>query len=270
MNQSTLGPTYDVASGGVVMRWRFAGAVVVVACLAACGPDSLSGLGGSSSGWIGAVATTQATTTTIVASTVRDAGTLNWVNDELAEIEGAEGQSAILSGAVARQAESSSFVQARRDEIAAVLPEIGFPVVVPATAAFVTSQLVVENQGRELSSDPAVAFGLWAVEPYTRSRSIGQVSVLQVSLDAAGAAATAEAGYDCTVYSVSRSALCALETISGIQYVRLESNTGLTHLWYSGDIRYELFVRIDVDEDIHHQMLESFAPLSGLTVTAAR
>src|SRR5690606_24646368 len=78
--------------------------------------------------------------------------------------------------------EGDRFIQASRFEIVAVVPDIEFPTVAPYGAEWVSSQLVLENNGR-LSAEPTAAFGFWSSVPYRVSRSVPQMALLRVSND---------------------------------------------------------------------------------------
>lgn len=242
--------------------------VVLATVLTACSEDSLLDLGGVSSGWIGEVATTTTTTTTTAPSTTRVVEEATWVNDTLVESDGRGEPAEVLAVVFARSDGSSSFLQASRAEIAVVVPEVRFPRILPAAASFITSQLVIESQSLTLADEPTVAFGMWSVEPYTRSRSIGQVAVLNVATDASGSAAMADGDPTCDSFADRATTLCSVESVGEGPVWRLEAESGVTHLWYRGDFRYELFARAGVAEDILRRMVETLTPLPELVEQA--
>lgn len=245
--------------------WRLLLAVVVSAGLAACSDDALSGLGGRSSGWIGEVATTATTTTTTAPARTRTVVDVDWVNDQFEEPEPeAEGDD-VLAAVFARSGDSSRFLQASRAEIVAVTPDVLFPSTVPAEVRFITSQLVIESRTLRLANDPTVAFGLWSVEPYTRSRSVGQVAVINVATDPAGAELAADPNTEpnCAPFS-QENRLCSIEFVTDIPVWRLEGESGLTHVWYSAPYRYSLDTRRNIDEELVHTVIGSVVPLAEL------
>ncbi len=244
---------------------RIGVALVLVATVTACSEDALGDLGGRSGGWIGDVATTVTTTTTTVPVTIRNAAEAEWVNDELNSDPNGE-PDMVLSTVFARSEGTSSFLQASRAEIAALLPEIAFPEVIPAEAAYITSQLIIESQALRLSTDPTVAFGLWSVEPYSRSRSLGQVAVINVSTDPGGAAGATDPDVEpnCDRYLATPEVTCAIEWLGELVVWRLESAEGVTHVWYDEQFRYELSARADVPEEFTHAMVAGLVPLRDL------
>jgi len=243
-------------------------AVVAIAVLgAACSDDALLDLGGRSGGWIGEVATTATTTTTTAPDPTRDASEVNWVNDDLAPPPDPDADpSAVLAQVFARTGGDSRFLQASRAEVAAVVPEVEFPEEVPAGVFYITSQLVIESRTLRLANDPTVAFGLWSVEPYTRSRSIGQLAVLNVSTDAVASevANDPNTAPTCTAFAQVADRVCGIETFDDNPVWRLESESGVTHLWYQGVYRYEVTARSGVDEELIHTLARSMVPISQL------
>lgn len=232
---------------------------------AACSDSALGDLGGRSSGWIGEVATTALSTTTTLARPTRPSSEVSWVNDELSLSTSPEGDAADVLGQVfARTGGDSRFLQASRFEIAVVTPEVDFPAEVPAGVFYITSQLVIESRTLRLANDPTVAFGMWSVEPYTRSRSIGQLAVLNVSTDpvASEVANDPNTAPTCTAFTQVPDRVCGIESLAEGTVWRLESESGVIHLWYRGIYRYELNARADVDEELIHTVIMSMQPLS--------
>lgn len=245
-------------------RWRsrllVAVAVVSMATLSACSENALGGLGGRSSGWIDEVATTRVETTTTLAASIKPTAAVQWFNDGFEPPS--DSDSTVLAEVFARSDGSSQYLQASRPEIVVLAPEVEFPDMVPAAVEYVTSQVVVESRTLRLSDNPTVAFGLWSVEPYTRSRSIGQVAVLTASLDEIAA----EVGNDpnseatCAAFTLADDRLCGVEKLGETTVWRLESAGNVTHLWYRGPYRYELSAR-SVDEEVIHTIIGEMSPL---------
>ncbi|CAN5753816.1 hypothetical protein BH23ACT5_BH23ACT5_22730 [soil metagenome] len=253
-------------SSRAVRLATFGVALAAVVALSACSDDALMDLGGRSGGWIGEVATTVTTTTTTTPVTIQPAAEAEWVNDDLGPDPGAE-PDIVLSAVFGRSEGTSSFLQASRAEIVALLPDVGFPGVIPAEAGYITSQLVIESQALRLATDPTVAFGMWSVVPYSRSRTLGQVAVLNVATDPVGAAAATNAEEEptCDRYLETPELECAIEWLEDAVVWRLESAEGITHVWYDAQFRYELSARPDVPEEFTHTMVTTLTPLSDIT-----
>lgn len=233
--------------------------------LAACSDDSLADLGGRSSDWIGEVATTVATTTTTAPVRLHSAREAEWINDEFGAPDPELEPGRVLAAVFARSGDSSQFLQASREEIVAVVPDVEFPSVLPVEVTHVTSQLVIESRELTLADDPTVAFGLWSVEPYTRSRSVGQAAVLNVSEDPDGVS-LAEAGDREEVCGslITGDRVCSAETLPGGPVWRLEDEGGVLHVWFSDPFRYELGGFRNFGEDLVHEVIGSAAPLADL------
>lgn len=244
---------------------RTTAALAVVAVMgAACSDDALGDLGGRSGGWIDEVVTTASSTTTTLPDPTRSAMEVNWVNDHLAPAPDPElGGDGVLGQVFARTGGESRFLQASRAEIAATAPEVEFPTRVPSGVSYITSQLVIESRTLRLADDPTVAFGLWSVEPYTQSRSIGQLAVLNVSTDATDSevANDPNTAPTCTAFAQVADRVCGIETFGENPVWRLESESEVTHLWYRGIYRYEMVARGGVDEELIHTAVLSMAPL---------
>ena len=220
----------------------FAGAALALV-LVACGEQGpLDGFGERSSEWVseGVVATT--TSEARVVFQVANEGLVGtadllWTNDDLGD--SAVGEPAlVVRGVWARQI-GSRFVQASRNEIAAALPTIRFPSLVPEDVAWITSQLVYDPATGHLDGNTSVAFGLWAVEPYTVTE--GQLGVLRVG------AAPGDAG-------AGRSDTVPILVPDGV-------NLG----WTEGGLRYEMFCRGSIPDAVCEAIIESFVPLSSLS-----
>ncbi len=178
--------------------------ISLLALLVACGPDPLAQVGEGSSDWI------QEPTVTTVASS--DVGGLalapvvgsDWFNNDLAPVGGTSPDE-IIAGVYARAKPSDPFVQATPAEIAIALPGVVFPSLAPPEVRYITSQLVYDLGHLTLAADEVAAFGLWTVEPYTRSRSVGQQGVFTVMADAEGLAAMASGNADTSCAAIPRS-----------------------------------------------------------------
>lgn len=245
------------------LRPALLGLALLALAAAGCSDEALGELGGRSSDWIGEVATTATTTTTLAPSQTRSATAADWHNDGLGEPDPEATPDEVLADVFARAGDSSQYLQASRAEIVAAVPGIAFPATIPASVGYITSQLVIESRVLRLSNEPTVAFGLWSVEPYTRSRSVGQVAVLNVSTDPNGAEVAADPNTEATCAAfTSENRVCGVEDFLDHPVWRLEGESGVTHLWYRDQYRYELEGR--VDEEVMHDVIASMAPLAEL------
>lgn len=233
--------------------------------LASCSEDSLIDLGGRSSDWIGEVATTATTTSTTQPVLTYSAMEADWINDRFGSPDSELDNGQVLAAVFARSGDSSQFLQASRQEIVAVVPEIQFPSIIPVEVSHITSQLVIESRELSLAKDPTVAFGLWSVEPYTRSRSVGQTSVLNVSEDPEGVELAASGDTEAMCSSlITGDRVCAAEQFMNPPVWRLEDSAGVIHVWYADPFRYELDGFGAYDEELVHQVIASVTPLQRL------
>ncbi len=162
---------------------------------------------------------------------------LLWFNDDIDPQY--TGASAEVVAQVWRRQLNSRFVQASRAEIAAALPGLRFPELVPQQVRWITSQLVYLQTSGTLDQDTSAAFGLWTAEPYRSDRA--QLGVLRVG----------RAGVDTPT---ERSELVASAVPDGVSVA-----------WSEGGHRYELFCRSEVSEELCIAVGESSAPLALLT-----
>lgn len=256
----------DIQVPRSVLRTAFL-AVLVALGTTACSDDALGRLGQRSSGWIGEVATTVPSTTTTVPDLTHPAVNVDWANDSLADPPEPDDEAdLILARVFARSGNDSRFLQATRDEITVLVPDSRFPARVPASVFYISSQVVIESRTLRLANDPMLAFGLWSVEPYTRSRSIGQVAVMTVYEDAVAAevANDPNSPATCTAFAGVPDRVCGIETFADHPVWRLETQATVTHLFYLGEHRYEISARPDVDEEAIHEMIVSMVPLVDL------
>lgn len=236
---------------------------LMVVLAVGCGEAPLESIGLRSSEWINepTVPTTievKTTTPTIVATE-----TLEWANDEI-ETASLGDRDALLSEVFARR-QGDSFIQASRAEIVVVLPDVAFPSTSPAGAEWVSSQLVLENDGT-VASDPSAAFGIWSAEPYTRSRSVAQMVVLRVSddLDTATQLSTGELAASCALFADRNADNCELINVASRDTWLFDDSGGTTLIWFEGPYRYELYGRSFVSDSVLTSMSESMAPLASL------
>lgn len=222
--------------------------------LGACGEDSLADLGQRSSGWIGdpesgPVATDDSGQPAVVRSVE-----VAWVNDELTEVLPSGGAEAAVQSVIERSSGPERYVQASRLEVAAALPGMLFPDLVPPEVVAVSSQLVVAPSRDRLDDEVHAAFGLWTVEPYTRSRSVGQRGtfvVAGIGLDSA-----------CDRLAAGAVAACTTSTVDGFEVVRIDAESGQTWVWDDDTYEYQLFLRGPLDNNgaVADYMLRNMVP----------
>jgi hypothetical protein len=232
--------------------------------LAACGPDPLSHIGEGSSEWI------QEPTVTTVASTGATGSALSpvvrsdWFNNDLSPVGGTS-PAEIISGVYVRANSSDPYVQATPGEISIALPGVEFPSLAPPEVRYITSQLVYDLNNVTLAADQVAAFGLWTVEPYTRSRSVGQQGVFTVIQDVEGLAALASGTADtsCARF-VAQQVACSVQEVAETPAWELADQLGVTLVWYGEAYRYELFLRSGIAPNLAVEIAESIRPLASL------
>ncbi len=241
-----------VAAGGLGVRMRRVCLVVLVVLLAGCGESPLAGVGERSSGWLGsdrerplisAPVEQQPELELVPAARVR------WWNDGLSPTSDPPVVS--LDVISSRRNPGDRFAQASRREIAAFFPDLEFPAQIPAQVRSVTSQLVLAASEASFEGNHIASFGLWTADPYTQSRSVGQLATISVF---AGSSEDpcAVAGANCTTEQV------------GMRTVGLIARSGGdTVFWSDTERTYEMFVREPAAAAVP-AMLESIAPISAL------
>jgi len=229
------------APGSHMTLRRFVPIIACALVTAACG-DALSGVGEISERIVHGDPTVPPVTTTVAAgasglSLAGVSGDMIWMND--AAGSPADGLTAeqVIQQVWLRSDGVNPYVQSSRDEIAAALPGVEFPRLVPSTVTHVSSQLVFDLQTGTLGVSAAAAFGLWSAEPYTVPRSEGQLVVLWVGL------VTGPGGGD-----------------GGISSFWDAEGRQLT--WASGMYEYTLFCRTGISENACFTMAESMSELS--------
>lgn len=235
----------------------------VAVTLASCGDEPFAHVGEGASSWIGRPTITT-TATTGAGPGLAPVSRINWFNRDLAPVGGST-PAEIISGVYTRANPSDPFVQATPAEIALALPNLVFPSLLPPEVRFITSQLVYDLNRVTLATEQVATFGLWTVEPYTRSRSVGQQGILSVVLDPEGLAALASGTADtsCARY-VDRETECSVTGVGDAPAWELSDPVGTTLVWYGESYRYELFLRAGVGPDLAVQMAESARPLARL------
>jgi hypothetical protein len=228
----------------------------------ACSSPFLS-LGNRSSNWINEPKVTTTTRPQVDVPTTVSSESLQWANDEI--VSGPfETREDVVAAVFARR-QGDRFIQASRSEIAAAVPDMRFPQVAPFGAEWVSSQLVIENNGT-LSAAPTAAFGFWSAVPYTRSRSVAQMGVMRVAHDPETAAELGgpDSAFSCARFAEETTDECALIELDGRDVWRLSASGGTTLVWFEGDYRYELFGRTFVPVDVLEEMATGTILLSEL------
>jgi hypothetical protein len=208
-------------------------------------------------------------TTSTIPTTIplaRDAANLIWYNDDLGA--GPDNPEDVVAAVFARR-EGDRFVQASREEIRKVLEDVQFPSRVPPLSEYVSSQLVIENNG-VVSDDPSAAFGIWTAEPYTKSRSVAQLIVIRVYSDAETAAEVETEGADlsCARFAAEQTEGCDVEEIGGRTTWVLIDGSGTTMIWFEGIYRYEMFGRPFAAVEALRQTAASMMPLEAVVETS--
>jgi len=263
MNSARFRPQWRRMSSSRSPAVRFFSILVLAAALTGCGNEPFAHVGEGASGWIGRPTITT-TATTGPGPGLAPVSRIDWFNQDLSPVGGTT-PAEIISGVYSRANPSDPFVQATPAEIALALPGLEFPSLLPPEVRYVTSQLVYDLTTVTLASEEVAAFGLWTVEPYTRSRSVGQQGVLTVVSDPEGIAALASGTADtsCGRY-VDRDADCTVTTVAETPAWELANAIGTTLVWYGDTYRYELFLRTGVGPGLAVQIAESARPLVAL------
>lgn len=238
-------------------------ALALLSLVAACGDQPLHALGERSSGWVTEPTVVITTTVPAPLPVVVGAQEMLWANDDIAPAN-LDDPDATIAEVFSRR-EGDRFIQASRAEIAAVLPGVSFPALVPVEAEWVSSQLVIDGDGT-LSPDPSAAFGIWSAEPYTRSRSVAQLAVLRVYNDPVRARelAAADQPLSCATFADTTTERCEMLSINGRDIWKLNASAGTTLIWFENVYRYELFGRSLVAGDVLERMAAESVPLSVL------
>lgn len=170
---------------------------------------------------------------------------MSWSNDLLAHFTDLEVVDASAEEVVATIWESGSgtdkYLQVARSDIGLALPGLGFPSMLPEEARHISSQLVYSLQTGRLGPDFIAAFGVWTVEPYTRTRDLAQKAVLLVGWDDIDRAALAvDPSGGCAWFRTRdfRSCEKGPDDLGPSWWV--ETFEGRTLIWVDGVYRYEL------------------------------
>lgn len=241
-------------------------ALVVVA--AACGDQPFNDAGEVTRDWLSGGTTTSTTrvesssTTTTSAFALRPSEQLQWytVRDEPVPAE----PEAVISQVWERTDRTDEYVQASADEMAAALPDLEFPAVVPSDIEHVTSQLVYSTDTGRLAREFQAAFGLWSAQPYTRDRSVAQYAIIWVTRDSRALAETQDPAEGCDFFAERVPDRCRAHELADKTAWLLTDRAGDTLVWFDSGYRYELFHRTLMTTDEALAMADSMTPLATL------
>lgn len=213
-------------------------ALVAVGCGEA---GLLDGVGDRTRSYVQGETTTIVSIPTVAAGTGDEAllGALDvvWFNDAKDPQHTGEPDD-VIQAVWADRVGNSRFVQSSRIELAAALPSLRFPEFVPAQVRWITSQLVYREVTGLLDPDTSAAFGFWTSDPY-RSDT-GRIGVLRVG----------------------RAAIDTLDRRSRIDTVVVPD--GISLGWTEASMRYELFCRSEISEELCMDVATSAVLMSGL------
>ena len=221
---------------------------------------------------------TRATPAPLGLLAIDGAVTVEWVNDELGDPQSTLAEE-VVAGVWQRSNREDRYLQASRAEIAAALPGLEFPELIPENVAFITSQLIFEPSTGQLSSDTLAAFGFWSVKPYSQSRSVAQLAVLMVSAveapeqpvvaDTIGVPEPAEETR-CKELGGGTVDNCQATTLAdGCRAWSLDVTDGWRLVWSAQGYEYDLFVRSASNTDLLARMAGSCSDLGPVPAVAA-
>ena len=222
---------------------RFAPAIAAVALVAVgCGEAGLlDGVGDRTRTYVQGETTTTISIPTVAAGTGDEAliGALDvvWYNDAKDPQHVGE-PSDVVAGVWQDRVGGSRFVQSSRAELAAALPSLRFPEFVPDQVRWITSQLVYRESTGQLDPDTSAAFGLWTSDPY--QSDTGRIGVLRVG----------------------KAAIDTQDQRSDIDLVVVPN--GISLGWSESSLRYELFCRSEISEQLCTDVATSVLPMSEL------
>ncbi len=260
------------------------GALFAGLLLASCSDAPLSQMGQLTERWIAAApqpttpVPTPATPAPLGLLAIDGAVTVEWVNDELGVPQFTLPEQ-VVAGVWQRSNREDRYLQASRAEIAAALPGLEFPELIPENVAFITSQLIFEPSTGQLSSDTLAAFGFWSVKPYSQNRSVAQLAVLMVSeaeapeqpvvADTIGVPEPA-VETRCKELGGSTVEDCQATTLAdGCRAWSLDVTDGWRLVWSAHGYEYDLFVRSASNTDLLARMAGSCSDLAPAPSVAA-
>lgn len=259
--------------------------LLVGAFLAGCGETPLANLGEVSDEWLSA----RESPTTPVTFTVTNRPSISlsapdadvvvdWVNDVLGDPVSSHPADAVAA-VWSRSNKQDRYVQASRFEIAAALPGLQFPKLLPLRVGYITSQLVFEPATGNLGDGVVAAFGFWSEEPYSKSRSVAQLAVLTVAPDPTpadevvpdtiGVPDDPPEDTRCEDLTGSTGENCLpMRLENGDPAWSLEVANGWRLVWQAHGYEYDLFVRNAANTDVLARMAASVEHLASPIVEA--
>lgn len=244
-------------------------ALSAIVLLSACSTDSLFSPDGVSADWLADVEEVEVipVATDLPPAELILSHTVVWPNDALASdaVEPTEALALIWAASGGKD----RFVQVARSDMAVVAPNLAFPEFIPESVAFVSSQLVFTTQTGELAQTPLAAFGLWSVEPYSLSRSVGQKAVIFVYDLGEEPVFEGDLTLGCSQFQDRELSSCDPVQIGEAQGWWLSSLQGNILVWYVGALRYEMTVRPPITRVIGEKVAASSVPLTTLLGIAA-
>lgn len=239
--------------------------MVGLTLLSACNTEALLSPEGVAGEWLEATEDTIAPTEeeVLVSSGLRSAVSAVWPNDLLAVTSSVAAED-VIEAIWERSDQIDRFVQVSRTDISRAVPEIRFPELIPESVEFISTQLVYLPRTGSLDTSPTAAFGLWTVEPYSLSRSVGQKAVIFVHALEDEANFEGDITEGCGQFQARELSSCERINLGLNPAWWLSSLEGNVLVWYSGRLRYEMTVRAPVTRDIAEQVASSTIPLGTL------
>ena len=239
-------------------------ALATLVVFSACSAETLFSPGGVSADWLAEVEEVEVipVTVDVAPPELLSSLTIIWANDALAS--GVVEPSEVLALIWAASGGKDRFVQVARSDMAVVAPNLAFPEFVPEFVAYVSSQLVFTTRTGELARGPVAAFGLWSVEPYSLSRSVGQKAVIFVHDIGEEPILEGDLTLGCNQFQDRELSGCDPVQIGDGSGWWLSSLEGNILVWYIGTLRYEMTIRPPITRVIGEKVAASSVPLTTL------
>ena len=261
MQMSRRGHLFSVRTASIAL------ATLVV--FSACSAETLFSPGGVSADWLADVEEVEVIPVTVAVSPPELLSSLaiTWDNDALAS--GVAEPTEALALIWAASGGKDRFVQVARSDMAVVAPDLAFPEFVPEFVSYVSSQLVFTTRTGELARAPVAAFGLWSVEPYSLSRSVGQKAVIFVHDIGEEPTFEGDLTLGCSQFQDRELSSCDPVGIGDGSGWWLSSLEGNILVWYIGTLRYEMTIRPPITRAIGEKIAASSVPLTTLLGTGS-
>lgn len=242
-------------------------ALATLVVFSACSAETLFSPRGVSADWFADVEEVEVIPVTVdtVPAELLSSLSVTWANDALAT--GAVEPTEALALIWAASGGKDRFVQVARSDMAVVAQNLAFPEFVPEFVAYVSSQLVFTTRTGELAHAPVAAFGLWSVEPYSLSRSVGQKAVIFVHDIGEDPSFEGDLTLGCSQFQDRELSSCDPVQIGDGSGWWLSSLEGNILVWYIGTLRYEMTIRPPITRAIGEEVAASSVPLTTLLGT---